>query len=256
MECHQKAYLQSKGIKSPAQNLKMFHKGTTVDRILRDWLKESSPQLGVMASRVEQYMNLVEQEYVEQGAGVVRWEHYTERDNSISWCKKLLTRVEPLMQELVLPYECTPDFRFKTPIMIPNLEGVPTKVNLIGAIDIVVKETEDRYAVYDLKATENATYWKKTIMQLVFYSLAMYSITGYYPVKNALIQPMCKDQVLSLRITEEHILSLVNKITEYAHSVWRQDFSPKESDTGCDWCPVKFACSKFARDKDKRVSFT
>lgn len=256
IECKQKAHLQSRGIKSPAQNLKLFHKGTTVDRILRDWLLEPYPQLGVMADRVEEYMGLVEREYVEQGSGVVHWDHNEERDNTILWCKRLLTNIEPIMAELVLPYTYTPDLRFRTPIMVPGLDGEPRQIDLIGAIDIHVLEGPQRSAVYDLKATENATYWKKTIMQLVFYALAMYSKEGFYPTRNALIQPMCEDKVLSLKITEDHILSLVSKITEYAHSVWREDFSPKVSDAGCSWCSVRFACSKFARDASKRVSFT
>lgn len=257
LECKQKAHLQSRGVKSPAQNLKLFHKGTTVDRILRDWLLEPYPQLGAMVTRVEEYMTLVETEYVDQGSGVVHWDHVDERANTIAWCKRLLANVEPIMTELVLPYQCTPDLRFRTPIMVPGLDGEPRQVDLIGAIDIYVLESPNRSAVYDLKATENNAYWKKTIMQLVFYALAMYAKEGFYPSKTALIQPMCDDKVLSLKITEDHIMALVNKITEYAHSVWREDFSPKESDAGCSWCSVKFACSKFARDKtSKRVSFT
>lgn len=257
LECKQKAHLQSKGLKSPAQNLKLFHKGTTVDRILRDWLLEPYPQLGVMADRVEDYMGLVEREYLEQGSGVVHWEHTEERNNTIAWCRRLLTNLEPIMVELVLPYQYTPDLRFRSPIMVPGLDGEPRQIDLIGAIDIYVRENATRSAVYDLKATENSAYWKKTIMQLVFYALAMYAEDGFYPSRTALVQPMCSDTVLSLKITEDHILSLVNKITDYAHSVWREDFAPKVSDAGCSWCPVKFACSKFARDKvSKRVSFT
>lgn len=257
LECKQKAHLQSRGVKSPAQNVKLFHKGTTVDRVLRDWLLQPYPQLGTMVDTVEPYMTLLEKEYVDQGTGVVHWDHNEERDNTIAWCKKLITELEPIMRDLVLPYMYTPDLRFRSPIMVPGLDGEPRQIDLIGAIDIFVKESEDRYSVYDLKATENAAYWKKTIMQLVFYALAMYSKHGYYPSRIALIQPMCPDKVLSLGLTDDHILSLVGKITEYAHSVWRQDFAPKESDTGCSWCPVKFACSKFARDKvSKRVSFT
>lgn len=257
IECKQKAHLQSKGLRSPAQNVKMFHKGTTVDRILRDWLNEPYPQLGTMVNSVEYYMDLLEQEYADQGSGVVRWDHAQERDNTIAWCKKLLVQLEPIMADLVLPYSYTPDLRFRSPIMIPGLDGEPRQIDLIGALDIYVLQQPGKTAVYDLKATENNAYWKKTIMQLVFYSLAMYARDGFYPSTTALIQPMCADKVLSLKITEEHILSLVSKITQYAHSVWSEDFLPKESDTGCSWCPVKFACSKFAREKgSKRVSFT
>jgi hypothetical protein len=210
-----------------------------------------------MVDRVEPYMAMLEQEYIDQGSGVVHWDHAQERDNTIAWCKKLITNLEPIMVDLVLPHTYTPDLRFRSPIMVPGLDGEPRQIDLIGAIDIHVLEQPGKSAVYDLKATENPAYWKKTIMQLVFYSLAMYARDGFYPTKTALIQPMCDDRVLSLKITEEHILSLVNKITEYAHSVWMEDFIPKASDAGCSWCPVRFACSKFAREKgSKRVSFT
>lgn len=257
IECKQKAHLQHQGIKSPSQNLKIFHKGTTVDRILRDWLLEPHPQLGEMIGRVEEYMGLVENEYEEQESGVVRWSHATERTETIAWCKKLITKLEPIMEELVLPYKYVPDVRFRTPLFVPDLQGEPRQVDLIGAMDIQVIEGLQLYSVYDLKATENDAYWKKTIMQLVFYAMAIESMYGVMPIKTALIQPMCAQPVMPLDISEEHVLMLVDKITQYAHSVWMEDFSPKDSDAGCDWCSVRHACVKFAKDKkSKRVSFS
>src|SRR5882724_6764808 len=255
MNCKQHAFLIGK-VKSPSQDVRVFFRGTVTDKILRDWLREDSPEPGVMSSRVDEYIELCEREHIEQGTGVVRWKSTKDKGETSEWCKILLDKVEPIMYKLVVPYARETDFRFKAPIIIPDLEGKPRAIKLIGAMDILVDQGEDKYSIYDLKATENNSYWRKTIMQLVFYDLAFNALRGFYPVRAALIQPMCADTVLNLTIVEEHRLQLVTKIIDYAHSVWREDFAPKVDDAGCSWCSVKPGCAKFkklATGKDRRV---
>lgn len=257
MNCRQHAFLQGK-VKSPSRDVRVFFKGTVTDKILRDWLREESPNPGEMSARVEDYVDICEREHIEKGTGVVRWKSTKDKADTVEWCKVLLNKVEPIMYKLVTPYKRQTDFRFKTPIMIPDLEGNSRPINLTGAMDILVTLSEDKYCIYDLKATENNSYWKKTIMQLVFYDIALNSLYGVYPDRTALIQPMCDSSVLNLAIVSSHREQLVSKIIDYAHSVWREDFTPKADDTGCSWCPVKSGCSKFKKlstGKDRRVSW-
>lgn len=257
MNCKQHAFLTGK-VKNPSQDVRVFFRGTVTDKILCNWLREESPEPGVMASRVDEYMELCERNHIEQGTGVVRWKSTKDKGEMSEWCKRLLVKVEPLMYKLVIPYSRETDFRFKAPITIPGIDGSPRIIYLIGAMDILVDHLYDDFAIYDLKATENESYWRKTIMQLVFYDLGLNALKGVYPTRTALIQPMCTEQVLNLKITDEHRLQLVTKIIDYAHSVWREDFSPKADDAGCSWCPVKPGCSKFkklATGKDRRISW-
>lgn len=255
LHCKQHAFLMNK-VKSPAKDVRVFFKGTVTDRILRDWLLEESPQSGAMVDRVEQYIEEGEQEHKNQGTGVVRWKYATDKADTIDWCKELLTKVEPIMYQLVVPYSSFPDYRFKAPVTVPNLQGIPTPVYLQGAMDILTLDDKG-YAIYDLKATSNPTYWKKTIMQLVFYDLGLQAHKNSIPYRTALIQPMCDEQVLNLSVTDEHRTQLLSAITSYAHSVWRKDFAPKADDAGCSYCPVKSSCEKFtALRVSGRVSWT
>jgi hypothetical protein len=256
--CKQKAWLQSTGHRNPSGDVRVFFRGTVTDRILREWLQDDNRDSWSMADRVEEFVSLCQQEQLESGSGIVRWKSGTDKQESIEWCKTLLDNSVPLLNSLVVPYlpDVEADKHLKTDIIIPGLDGTPRKIQMIGILDIFI-DAPELLAIYDLKATENENYYKTTIAQLVFYHVMVKGKYRRAPSKTALIQPMCQEKIKPLEITEQHELNLMHKIIDYAHSIWRNDVSPKESDSGClNYCDVSHACEKFKRQSDGRVSWT
>jgi hypothetical protein len=255
--CKQKAWLQGNGFKNPTANTRVFFRGTVTDRILRSWLQDDNRQPEQMAGMVEEYIELCEQEQKDSGSGIVRWKSPTDKQESVDWCRDLLVKIEPLVEELVVPYlpDVYADKHLRATVTIPGLDGEPRDIMMIGILDILI-DSPEFLAVYDLKATADESYWKKTIMQLVFYDI-MLEASGYrVPDATALIQPMCKEQVKYIEITEQHKINLMQKVVAYAHSVWQEDFAPKESDAGClSWCEVAHACVKFKKNESGRLSW-
>lgn len=255
--CKQKAWIQSNGFKSPTANTRVFFRGTVTDRILRTWLQDEGRQPDQMVGMVEEYVDLCEQEQKDQGTGIVRWKSPTDKAESIVWCKDLLAKVEPLMADMVVPYlpNVYADKHLRAKVTIPDLEGNPKEIQMIGILDILI-DSPEFLAVYDLKATADEAYWKKTIMQLVFYTIMLEALDYSTPNATALIQPMCKEQVKYIDITDQHRMALMQKIVSYAHSVWAADFSPKESDAGClNWCEVAHACVKFKKNENGKLNW-
>lgn len=255
--CRAKAKLQSQGIKSPSTNLRVFFRGTVTDRILRDWIQDPDRDTWKMSDRVDEFIQLCEQENKDRGSGIVRWKSGTDKAESSVWCQQLLDNSEPLLRDLVIPYfpDVYADKHLKADIIIPGLDGQSRKIRLIGILDILI-DSLDMLAIHDLKATENENYYKQTIMQLVFYWIMVKENYGRIPNKTSLIQPMCKEKIKSITVTDEHVLNLMNKIVNYAHAVWKDEMFPKESDAGClTWCEVSHACSKFKKDSDGKVSW-
>lgn len=255
--CKQKAWLQSGGYKSPTANTRVFFRGTVTDRILRTWLQDENRLTGQMPGMVEEYIELCEQEHKDQGTGIVRWKSPTDKQESVEWCKDLLTRIEPIVEDLIIPYmpDVKADQHLRATVSIPGLDGEPRDISMIGILDILI-DSPEFLAVYDLKATADESYWKKTIMQLVFYSIIIEASGHRSPDATALIQPMCKEQIKYIQITPAHQASLMQKVVSYAHSVWAADFAPKESDAGClNWCEVSHACVKFKKNEEGRLNW-
>lgn len=255
--CKQKAWLQGRGFKSPSSNTRVFFRGTVADRILRSWIQDPNRQLGQMPDMVDDFIELCEQEQKDNGSGIVRWKHATDKEESAAWCRALLELTEPIILEHVLPFypHVQADEHLKAYVEIPGLDGNPRTIKMRGILDILI-DSPETIRIYDLKATENESYWKQTIMQLVFYHLLLKH--GYEKVADvsALIQPMCREQIKYININHEHELNLMQKVIQYAHSVWKEDFAPKESDAGClSWCEVSHACEKFKKNADGRLNW-
>lgn len=247
-ECRQKAHLQFLGKKNPTSNLRAFWLGTLADRVFRQWLMSDDPQPGQMVTILRERADILEEEAREAGDGVVKWKTQDDKANSLDWTSRLLVKLEVLAQELILPYEYKADYRFKAPITIPYLDGSDAEVLLIGAVDVLVTDpSNNNMHVWDLKATENNSYWRKTIGQLVFYDIGLGASVGRFPTITGLIQPMCKQQIIEADIQDAHRAQLMQNIVKYAHSVWSEDFRPKVSNTGCSFCPYKHACAKYKK---------
>lgn len=246
-ECRQKHKLTQTGKKNPAQDIRGYFHGTVVDRCMRAWLNDDDQKPGEMAAMVEDMIDACALEAINTGDGVVRWKNRDDRQSMTAYCKELLTRLEPILYELVIPYDYQPELRFKTPIKLPYLNGQPTTVFLAGGIDIVVRRSEDPpiWCAYDLKGTQDDSYYKKVIGQGIFYDISIGHMFGSHCTEFALIQPMCKQRIVPVKITDDDRRNMMTRLERMAHAMWQKDWAPKEDTKGCDRCEVRHACTKF-----------
>lgn len=243
--CRQQVYLSRMGKKNPAQNIRNFFHGMVVDAVMREWLREDDPQPGQMVTRIDAAIDSQMLKAAENGDGVVRWKHRADRREMSEFCKELVVRLEPILYDLVLRYEFEPSKRFSTPVSIPDPAGNMTEILLSGEIDLLVRDDDEQWQVWDLKGTANDDYWRQTIAQLTFYDVAIHSMFGDYTAKAGLIQPMCAQRVMPVRITDAERLDMMSRIIRMAHFMWKGDWQPRESTTGCSYCAVRHACAKF-----------
>jgi hypothetical protein len=247
-ECRQKHKLSQTGKKNPSTDIRGFFHGIVADRVMRKWLGDDDRLPNQMPGMVEEMIEASLAEAIESGDGVVRWKGPDDRAWVQGYCIELVTKLEPILNTLVLPYDYQPELRFRTPIMLPYLEGTPQPVILIGGIDIVVREDEatNTWSAYDLKATANDSYINKVLGQGVFYDLAMRAMYGSSPRQFGFIQPMCKEQVVYTVITEDDRRELLSRLERMVQFMWRRDWEPKKENKGCSYCPFKHACEKFS----------
>lgn len=247
--CKQKAKLMREKHKSPASDIRNFFHGVVADRIMRAWLESANPVSGEMVSWVDQFIDDCLKEAKDTGDGVVRWRDPADRARMADWIRVLLGRLEPFLQRDVLPFDYEPEYRFRVPIRIPDLNGNLAEIDLTGGMDILVRETLGPPAVwagYDLKATENPDYLRKTLGQGIFYSLAHLAAHGTPFRTFAFVQPMVeRNPIAHVVISDADLASMLARITAVAHDRWRGDEAPKKSSDGCSWCFVKHACPKF-----------
>lgn len=244
-ECKQKHHLMKSGHRSPAQDIRGYFHGTVVDRVMRDWLSADGLVAGEMVTRVEDIMEREEQAALDSGDGVVRWKHREDRAEVLAFCRELVFRLEPILNEFVLPFEYEPAKRFKTVLEIPYLDGRPVPIFLIGEMDLLVRNQSGDFLVWDLKGTKDDNYWRKTIGQLVFYDLSTFAMFGQYSNGGGLIQPMCKQQVLPMTVSTQQRAEMMQRIVAMAHALWRKDYALRDDIKLCGYCPVRHACPRF-----------
>ena len=247
-ECRQKHFLQQTGHRSPGRDLRGFFHGTVADRVMRAWLDQESPELGAMPGMVIDMIDKCLVEAKDTEDGVVRWKGREDRGILTEYVVELVTRLEPWLVANVLPYDYQPEHRFRVPVRIPYLDGTPVVITLIGGIDILVRENEAEnvWAAYDLKATKNDQYVKQVLGQGIFYDLAIRAAWGKSPRTFAFVQPMCKEAIVKVAITDDDRRSLMARIQRMAHSMWRKDFDVRGDTKPCGQCPVSYGCSRFS----------
>lgn len=238
-ECRQKEYRKTMGQASPVMDQRIFVQGNVCDMAMGAWLELADPQPGWMADRVDALLDEV------AANGVVRWRHSADREKVRKFCKECVGQLEPLLQRFALPYEYQPHVRFKERIVIPGLDDQPRAVLLTGEKDLLTRAA-DGHRVWDLKATKDASYWRKTVSQLVFYDLAVLARFGAPVVEAGLLQPMVTDQpYISFTPSDEDRLQMFQRIVSVAHSIWREDFAPKAGTEGCTSCECRGACIRY-----------
>ncbi len=245
-ECKQKGHLFRLGKQMPGRNVRPFFHGTVCDRVMREWLTQPEQIPGKMALMIDDFIESCEKEALETGDGVVRWKSPTDKKDMTEFCVELVTQLEPILSELVLPFEYEPAKRFSVPVHVPSLTGEPACVLLVGEMDILTRNTKSQWAIWDLKATKDNSYWRKTLGQMVFYDLSLAAMFDDYATWTGLIQPMCKEPVLGFTFTDDDRRQMWSRIVRFATDIWTHDIEPKKDMIDCNYCPVKHACAKFS----------
>jgi hypothetical protein len=246
MDCKQKAARKEEGKKSAATNIRVFFPGTVVDLCMRRWLAgERVP--GTLPRGLADRMDEAEQHALETGDGVVKWKNPADKGEVEKTCYECLENLEPILAQVAPPGSVFwPAERFREELVIPHPDGSPQRVWLVGEMDLLTQPGPRTFGVYDLKMTRNDSYWRSVIGQLVFYELAVWIRQGVWPEQSSLIQPLCKQQLLPFRFTEQHRRELFAAVQRYCEDVWRGDQAPKAGIEGCGWCEVRQACVRYA----------
>lgn len=264
-ECHQKNYLQMSGHRSPISDIRGYFHGTVADMAMRRWLDQPVQEPGWMEAHVDEILAKSEKDALETGDGAVRWKHAADRAEVREFCHEVVKGLEPILYERVVPFDFQPAVRFEVPLTIPYLDGTPRQILLVGEMDILVR-SPDGFRVWDLKATRDNDYWKKTQAQLVFYEVAVKGMRGpdgelllakgEWPVESGLIQPACNVPVMPFTFTAEDRRQLMGRVVKTATDLWRGDRSPKAGTAGCAVCNVRHACINYAPKRGRGSTTT
>lgn len=249
--CKQRASLVSQHKRSEIDDVRNFFHGNVCDRVMRAWLFGGDPRPGVMPGMVEEYFGRCLDEIKEKAEGVVRWRSRSDRAELMEYCTTLLTRLEPYLLKWVIPYDYAPEYRFSVPLRIPYLDGDLVFIELVGGIDILIRITMPdgtiRWRAFDLKATANPDYVRKVRGQGVFYDIAILASFGASPIDFTFLQPMVERNPYEVvTVSDADRRSMLARIKDVAHDRWRGDDAPKPDASGCNRCPVRGACSKYA----------
>jgi hypothetical protein len=245
--------------KPATQDIRNFFHGNVVDLAMRRWLSQESPEAGWMAAQVDAIFEESAQIAKDTGDGIVRWKTPSDRSDTLLFCRELVTRLEPILARYALPFFWQPAIRFRVPVSVPYLDGTPRVIYLVGEMDLMVEDCEERIAVWDLKATKDDGYYRKVLGQLAFYALAVKAMKGRFPAMTGLIQPMCAEQVKPVTVTDQAVREMAGRITALAHDIWAGRLAPKEDDAGCTGaygCAVRHACPKFKMGPPGRTALT
>lgn len=267
-ECKQKSYLHRSGNRAPMGDQRVFFAGTVTDRVVRDWLlNDPADNLGLMPHMVEEIMER-EREEIKLGRlkgdgtreppGVMKWKGPGDREQVLRDCIEAVTKIEPALLKYVVPYKVTPDLRLKSPLVLPHPRGGTETVQLIGYLDIFVEDDKGRFWVWDVKHTRDDYYWKKTAGQLAFYDRMVEFKYGEPPIRVGLLQPLCKQPVKPVPVTDEKRREMMTRIAGLARDVWNKEKTPRKDTKVCNFCDAKHACEKFTPvmvNGKRRISF-
>jgi PD-(D/E)XK nuclease superfamily protein len=241
--CKQKAHLIGQGLSVPGKDVRNFLAGNIVDSVQKAWLDNP---VGQMVDLVDEHMEKSIAKSEEKGT--IKWRNKNDKRNINVTCKTATVSLQPILESRVLPYDYEPAKWFTVPVKIKNpITGQVEEIILRGEFDLLVREKDGKFVVWDLKTTADNDYWKKTMGQLVFYDLVVYSLFGEFPKKCGLIQPLCDEQVKEFFFDNSHRAEMWGRINSMMRDVWDGNFAPKEDNVGCSFCEVAHGCSKFKR---------
>ena len=268
-ECKQKGYLSRSRKRATLTDTRNFFPGNVTDRVVRDWLLRGDYTPGSLEFMVEEIMDREEKNILEGipdpdpkkvvEPQLLKWRDREDKKRVYEECVLAARQIEPALQKYVVPFEVRPDFRFDAPLAIPHPQGGTETVLLIGYMDILVRDNNGRYWVFDVKHTKDNGYWRKTVAQLDFYSLAVFLLYGQPASGTALFQPLASPRIHPHKPTDQSRNELMQRFISMARDIWNKDHTPKTNRAGCNYCDYKHACSAFIPVKDlygkKRVAF-
>lgn len=245
-ECRQKGFLKKTTSYDSPSNERNFTPGNISDRVVRDWLMNDPwNNLHVMPDMVPEYLDKVEAASKAKG-NFVSWKSATDKDEIIQDCILAVTRLQPTLEKYVLPFEYTADYAFQSPVTVEVTGHGEAQMMLNGYMDILVKQSEDTYFIFDVKHTKNKYYWKSTIGQLAFYDTALRLAEGHYSRYSALLQPLVEDEpIKSFDIGNDDRMKMMQSIANYAEDVMNEDYAPTKNTSMCSMCDVKNSCIRF-----------
>lgn len=246
----------------PSEKGRIFLPGTVLDLVQRKWLDSDNPQPGEMVDMVEKVFSDV----VEERESVIKWRGNPFHDQAEVKhdVRSAVKKLEPWLLANVIPYEYQPEVKFRAYMNVPYIcDDAFGIVKMIGGIDIVVRDDQGKFRLYDLKMTKNDAYIRSTLAQLIFYDLAWGVIQGdfYHAAEWGFVTPMLGEQMIPITVDRDDRAAMLSRIIKYAQGVWRDEWKPKADDAGCDWCEAKGTCQKFKQipivdeNGKQRVSF-
>jgi CRISPR/Cas system-associated exonuclease Cas4 (RecB family) len=255
-ECKQKRHLQMQRKELKTANQRVFFPGTVTDRVVRDYLNANGDMN--MPAKVSDIMDR-EQKIIEDDGGFMQWKDTSDRKRVEADCIEAVTKIEPALVKLVLPFKYQADYGFKAPLKLPHPDGGKDTAILNGFIDVIVQDDDGEFHVYDVKHTKDNSYWRKTSAQLSFYDLSIRITEGKYTKSVGLLQPLCDEEVKMIPLDDMSRTSIIQRISAMATDTWKGDFTPRVDNKICGMCNVRHACSKFTPVLDSkgksRISF-
>lgn len=242
---HQLRVIQHKTDKS--NKGRIFLPGTLADLVQRRWLDQDKPEPGQMPDMVEQ----VFYELVDKAESKIEWRGNPATDKAAvqTQVRKAVKKLEPWLLRHVVPFDYQPEVKFKAHMQVPYICGDNARapVTMIGGIDILVRDDNGKFHLYDLKMTENPAYIKSTLAQLIFYDIAWGVISGRFDLteKWEFICPLLDEFSIPITVDLEDRQMMMSRIVKYAQGVWTDNWKPKADDEGCGWCEAKRVCEKF-----------
>jgi hypothetical protein len=242
---------------------RIFLPGTVCDLVQRRWLDSDKPEPGQMVEMVEQIFS----EVVDEGESKIHWKGnpIKDKEDVKAQCRQVVLNLEPWLIENVLPYDYQPEVKFSAYMQVPYIcddrFGI---IKMIGGIDVVVRDDQGKFRLYDLKVTSNDSYIRSTLAQLIFYDLAWGVIQGdfYHAVEWGFVTPLLPEKLIPITVDRDDRSAMLSRVVKYAHGFWKDDWKPKADDAGCGYCEAKGACEKFKRipivdeNGKQRISFT
>lgn len=242
-QCKQRGMLTRAHKRADLADQRIYFPGTVTDRVVRDWLMgDPYKNPGMMPDMVESFIDR-EKSTIEEAGGKMRWKDKGDRDKVLADCVEAVTKLEPVLNQKVLPFEYDADFHFKLPLLVPAPYGEEIVV-LNGVMDIIVRDG-DNWDIWDVKQTRDGQYWRKTVGQITFYVLCREMLFEGQSRDSGLLQPLCPEEIKSYIPDENLKAQMMSRIATMAWDVLIEDFEPRADSKMCSFCDVKHACSKW-----------
>lgn len=247
--CPEHQYRHMRGETDISEKGRIFLPGTVCDLVQRRWLDSGDPQPGQMPDMVEAVLN----ETIEKRESIIHWNGDAKTDyfKVKAHCIKQVQRMEPWLLKNVVPFEYAAEHRFEVYTLVPFEDtGQYLPILLNGGIDIVVHDPEqpmDRgYRLHDLKISDNPSYLRSTLAQLVFYNLVWGTLYNNYDAVDyhSFFTPSLPEIEIPLTLTHEDRRLMLSRIIKFASVIARGCFDPNP-DAMCGGCEAKRVCSRF-----------